>query len=42
LTRQQQTFLCALVLLFLSGLAVKTWRAARPLPDVPPPANAVP
>jgi len=30
LTRQQQQFLCVVLLLFLVGWAVKTWRVAHP------------
>jgi len=30
LTRQQQRFLASVLLLLLTGLAVKTWRAANP------------
>jgi hypothetical protein len=36
LTRQQQTFLCVVLLLLLTGWAVKAWRAVHP----PPPAGA--
>jgi hypothetical protein len=30
LTRQQQLFLCAVLLLLLTGWAVKAWRTAHP------------
>jgi len=30
LTKQQQFVLCAVLFLFLTGLAVKAWRAAHP------------
>ena len=30
INRQQQTFICAVLLLLLTGYAVKTWRKAHP------------
>jgi hypothetical protein len=30
LTKEQQTVLCVIILLLLTGLAVKTWRTAHP------------
>jgi len=30
LTKQQQTFLCVVLLLLLTGWAVKAWRTAHP------------
>lgn len=33
LTKDQQTVLCVIILLLLTGLAVKTWRAAHPPRD---------
>lgn len=32
LTKQQQLFLCVVLLLLLTGWAVKAWRAAHPQP----------
>lgn len=36
LTKQQQMFLSVVLLLLLTGWAVKAWRAAHPTPAVPP------
>ncbi len=33
LTKEQQTVLCVIILLLLTGLAVKTWRTAHPPSD---------
>ena len=35
LTKEQQTVLCVIILLLLTGLAVKTWRTAHPPKDRP-------
>ena len=32
LTKEQQIVLCVILLLLLTGLAVKTWRTAHPQP----------
>jgi len=40
LTKQQQTFLCVVLLLLLTGWAVKAWRTAHPpTPAVRAPAR---
>ena len=36
LTKQQQLFLCAVLLLLLTGWAVKAWRTAHPAPAAGP------
>lgn len=36
LTKQQQTFLCVVLLLLLTGWAVRAWRAAQPAPATLP------
>lgn len=33
LTKEQQTVLCVIIFLLLTGLAVKTWRTAHPPRD---------
>jgi len=38
LTKQQQLFLCVVLLLLLTGWAVKAWRTAHP-PSSPPAAR---
>jgi hypothetical protein len=35
LTKEQQTVLCVIIFLLLTGLAVKTWRTAHPPKDRP-------
>ena len=36
LTEEQQKVLCVILILLLTGLAVKTWRTAHPLPSRAP------
>lgn len=42
LTKEQQTVLCIILLLLLTGLAVKTWRTAHPPNRTIPNEHSIP